>query len=52
MPCAVLDKTGEKLPLDVSGYRIDRFDVNRDTWRGEFRRWLDAARASPLGAPA
>jgi hypothetical protein len=45
MPCAVLDKTGESLPLDVSPFGIERFDVNRETWRGEFRQWLDAAKA-------
>jgi TIR domain len=46
MPCAVLDKTGQRLPCDVSGFGIHRFDVNKETWRGEFRRWLDTARAS------
>jgi len=45
LPCAVLDRTGENLPLDVSPWGIARFDLKRDSWRGEFRAWLDAARA-------
>ena len=49
IPCAVLDKTGERLPCDVSGFGIHRFDVNKATWRGEFRQWLDAARAPAAG---
>jgi TIR domain len=50
MPCAVLDKTGEGLPIDVSRFGIARFDVNRTKWRGEFRQWLDATRASAAQA--
>jgi hypothetical protein len=51
MPCAVLDKTGEELPLDVSTFGIEHFDVNRETWRGAFRAWLDAARPLQAAAP-
>ena len=47
LPCAVLDKTGQDLPLDVSAYGIRRFDVNREAWRADFRAWLDSARAAP-----
>jgi hypothetical protein len=47
LPCAVLDKTGEDLPIDVAPFGIEHFDVNRESWRGEFRQWLDAARARP-----
>jgi TIR domain len=52
IPCAVLDRTGERMPIDVSAYGIDRFDVNKDSWRNEFRQWLAAARAPLTGAPA
>jgi len=45
MPCAVLDKTGEGLPVDVSAFNIEHFDVNRESWHGAFREWLDAARS-------
>jgi len=45
LPCAVLDKTGASLPIDLAPFGIERFDVNRENWRGEFRQWLDAARA-------
>jgi hypothetical protein len=52
MPCAVLDKTGAKtLPIDVTPWGIERFDVNRETWRGEFRHWLDSSRGQ-TAAPA
>jgi hypothetical protein len=44
MPCAVLDKSGAGLPIDVTDFRIERFDVTRAEWRNEFRKWLDAAR--------
>jgi hypothetical protein len=50
MPCAVLDKTGEGLPFDVAPFGIERFDLNRAAWRGEFREWIDAARAPPVEA--
>ncbi len=51
LPCAVLDKSGEVLPVDVSPWGIERFDVNREGWRGEFRAWLDSARAQRPAAP-
>jgi hypothetical protein len=44
MPCAVLDKAGGNLPIDVGAFGIERFDINRTGWRGEFRQWLDASR--------
>jgi hypothetical protein len=50
MPCAVLDKTGEDLPINGALFGIQRFNVNRAEWAGEFRAWLDAARASPAVA--
>ena len=52
MPCAVFDRTGASLPIDVSSFGIERFDVTRENWRGEFRLWLDAERARPAAAPA
>jgi hypothetical protein len=50
LPCAVLDKTGEGLPIDVKPFGIERFDINQTDWRGRFRAWLDTARASPAQA--
>jgi hypothetical protein len=52
LPCAVLDKTGASLPIDVAPFGIEHFDVNRDNWHGEFRQWLDAARARQAAATA
>jgi len=52
MPCAVLDKAGGGLPIDVAPFGIECFDVNRTGWRGEFRQWLDASRAQPAGQAA
>jgi hypothetical protein len=51
LPCAVLDRSGEMLPIDVSGFGIERFDLARDDWRGRFHDWLDQARARPAAAP-
>ena len=50
LPCAVLDKTGERLPIDIAPFGIERFDVNRTDWRNQFRAWLDAARGATAGA--
>jgi hypothetical protein len=50
MPCAVLDKTGNGLPIDVGPFGIERFDVNQTEWRGRFRSWLDASWGSSAGA--
>jgi TIR domain-containing protein len=50
LPCAVLDRSGENLPIDVSSYGIERFDVGRDDWRGKFQSWLKQARESPAAA--
>lgn len=52
LPCAVLDKTGEALPIDVAPFGIERFDVNRTDWPGQFRAWLDASRGVSAGAAA
>jgi hypothetical protein len=46
IPCAVLDRTGEDLPIDVSTWGIERFDLRDDGWPGDFRRWLDEASPS------
>jgi hypothetical protein len=45
LPCAVLDQSGVPLPIDVSAYGIQRFDLGRENWRSEFRTWLDDVRA-------
>jgi len=50
LPCAVLDKTGEGLPMDVASFGIEHFDVNRPDWRGAFRQWLDSSRPKPASA--
>jgi hypothetical protein len=50
LPCAVLDQSGEELPIDVSGWGIERFDLRNDHWRGDFRQWLDRAEAQPVAA--
>jgi hypothetical protein len=52
LPCAVLDKTGASLPIDVSPFGIQHFDVNRENWRGDFRHWLDTVRAQQAAAAA
>ena len=41
LPCAVLDKTGEPLPVEIPD--IERFDVNQSNWRSLFRDWLDGS---------
>ena len=46
LPCAVLDKTGADLPIDVEPFGIKRFDLTNENWRGDFRQWLDASRAA------
>jgi hypothetical protein len=51
LPCAVLDRSGQTLPIDVSGYGIERFDLGRDDWRGQFHLWLDQAREQSAAAP-
>lgn len=52
LPCAVLDNTGAGMPIDVTLFGIEHFDVSRESWRGEFRRWLDAARPKRAEASA
>ena len=49
LPCAVLDRSGGPLPIDESGYDIERFDLAGDDWRGKFRGWLESSqRAAAL----
>ncbi len=50
LPCAVFDKTGEPLPLDVARHAIKHFDLRLSDWRSQFRAWLDASRVAPAGA--
>ena len=45
-----LDRSGQTLPIDVTGIGIERFDLADDSWSGRFRGWLDQARAQPLAA--
>ena len=51
LPCAVLDRSGQNMPVDMSGFGIARFDLGRDDWRGKFHVWFDQARARPAAAP-
>jgi hypothetical protein len=44
LPCAVLDGTGEGLPIDVSPYGIRHFDLSQAEWPTAFRSWIDEAR--------
>jgi TIR domain len=50
LPCAVLDRSGEPLPIDISGHQIERFDLGSDDWRGKFRGWLDKSGAQTAAA--
>jgi hypothetical protein len=50
LPCAVLDRTGAPMPIDVTPFGIDRFDLSCDAWRREFRDWLDRPGAGHTGA--
>lgn len=52
MPCAILDKSAEALPIDIDQYGIKRFDLNQTYWRGEFRHWLDVVREGSSGVAA
>jgi hypothetical protein len=49
LPCAVLDKTSGRLPIDIAPFDIERFDVNRTGWRSQFRAWLEAAPGAIAG---
>jgi hypothetical protein len=44
LPCAVLDRSGVPLPIDVSAYGIERFDLGHENWRNEFGAWLERTR--------
>jgi hypothetical protein len=46
LPCAILDRSGEGLPMDVAGYGIHRFDIGKGDWYGEFQAWLETVRSS------
>ena len=50
LPCAVLDSSGQTLPIDVSSYGIERFDIGRDDWRSQFQGWLKQAQESSAAA--
>jgi hypothetical protein len=50
LPCAVLDKIGDGLPVDLAQFGIERFDANKADWRGHFRAWLDAPHSARVGA--
>jgi hypothetical protein len=51
LPCAVLDRSGHILPIDVSDRGIERFDLAKDDWHGRFVGWLDQA-CKPQPAPS
>ena len=51
MPCAVLDKTGESLPIDCRAHSASSVSTSTGpTGTANSASWLDAARASPAGA--
>jgi hypothetical protein len=50
MPCAVLDRSGHGMPIDVSGFGIERFDLGAEDWRGKFHVWLDHSPSRPATA--
>jgi hypothetical protein len=50
LPCAVLDRSKEGLPIDVSSYGIEHFDVASDDWRGKFQGWLNQTQERPAAA--
>jgi hypothetical protein len=49
LPCAVLDLSGKPLPIDVSTFGINRFDLSRQDWPDEFAAWLQEARRPGTG---
>jgi hypothetical protein len=49
LPCAVFDRSGAALPIDVSPYGIKRFDLSQTNWAPEFSAWLDSARPHRTG---
>lgn len=51
LPCAVLDRSGEALPVDVSAFGIKRFDIARTNWQSEFGDWLQHNGRANGGGP-
>jgi hypothetical protein len=51
LPCAVLDRSGERLPIDVSRRGIAHFDIGRESWRKDFHAWLVGASKPTVGRP-
>lgn len=51
LPCAVLDQSGTPLPIDVSAFGIERFDLGNENWKGEFGNWLAQVRRTSVGGP-
>lgn len=51
LPCAVLDRSGQSLPIDLSGFGIERFDIGRADWRGKFHFWLDQTQPRTVATP-
>ena len=50
LPCAVLDRSGQVLPIDVTSRGIELFDLVKEDWRGQFHSWLNQAREKPAAA--
>jgi TIR domain len=50
LPCAVLDRSGQGLPIDVSQWGIERFDLGNLDWRGKFRGWLEQKPAQAVAS--
>lgn len=41
LPCAVLDHSGDTMPIDVTNFGIARFDLSQENWHDKFMQWLN-----------
>jgi hypothetical protein len=41
LPCAVLDHSGDSMPIDVTNFGIERFDLSQENWHSQFMQWLN-----------
>jgi hypothetical protein len=49
LPCAVLDQSGAPLPIDISAFGIERFDLGHENWQSKFGAWLEDVRGPSAG---
>jgi hypothetical protein len=50
LPCAILDGSGESLPIDITPYGIRRFDLRSQDWGRDFRSWVEASQPPAIAA--